>query len=138
MYPCCTCSATERWAGGTPLGAGDGNTPCCGCADDAAAGARGAAASLDASEPPRPFCAGGAPPLAAACAARFCTRQRYFWRCDLMFAFVRPSTFISRRIDFGFALSRPSAFTAASKRECRSGVHTNRRLRARASTGRGR
>ena len=26
------------------MGAGDGNTPCCGCADDAAAGARGAAA----------------------------------------------------------------------------------------------
>ena len=61
-------------------------------------------------------------------AARFCMRQRYFCRWDLMFALVRPSTFISRRIDFGFAASRPRAFTAASNRECSSGLHTKRRF----------
>lgn len=45
-----------------------------------------------------------------------------------MFAFVSPSTFISRRIDLGFALSNPRALTAASKRECKSAVHTKRRF----------
>mmetsp|Transcript_22640 Transcript_22640/g.55950 ORF Transcript_22640/g.55950 Transcript_22640/m.55950 type:complete len:227 (+) Transcript_22640:995-1675(+) len=69
-----------------------------------------------------------APPDAPTAAAFFCIRQRYFCRCDLMLALVRPSTFISRRIDLGFALSSPSAFTAASKRECRSVVHTKRRF----------
>lgn len=45
-----------------------------------------------------------------------------------MFALVNPSTFISLKMDFGLALSRPSALTAASKRECRSVVQTKRRF----------
>mmetsp|Transcript_36298 Transcript_36298/g.95704 ORF Transcript_36298/g.95704 Transcript_36298/m.95704 type:complete len:266 (-) Transcript_36298:655-1452(-) len=68
------------------------------------------------------------PVLLAASDARLAIRQRYFCRCDLMFALVRPSTLMSLRIVLGLAMSRPSAFTAASKRWWSSGVHTNRRF----------
>mmetsp|Transcript_13714 Transcript_13714/g.29576 ORF Transcript_13714/g.29576 Transcript_13714/m.29576 type:complete len:221 (-) Transcript_13714:697-1359(-) len=61
-------------------------------------------------------------------ASRFCTMHLYFCKCDLMFAFVKPSTFISRNIDFGLALSRPSWLHAASNRAWRSGVQTKRRF----------
>mmetsp|Transcript_37610 Transcript_37610/g.75250 ORF Transcript_37610/g.75250 Transcript_37610/m.75250 type:complete len:206 (+) Transcript_37610:579-1196(+) len=60
--------------------------------------------------------------------AFFIIEHRYFWRWDLMLAFVRSSTFISLRIVFGFAWSKPRALTAASKRACRSAVQTKRRF----------
>mmetsp|Transcript_6533 Transcript_6533/g.20345 ORF Transcript_6533/g.20345 Transcript_6533/m.20345 type:complete len:234 (-) Transcript_6533:234-935(-) len=94
---------------------------------------RGAALS-DESSPPADGSrlatfAGGAPPeppTLASDADRFCIMQRYFWRCDLMFALVRPSTSISLRMDFGLALSRPSVLHAASNCACSSGVQTKR------------
>mmetsp|Transcript_929 Transcript_929/g.2129 ORF Transcript_929/g.2129 Transcript_929/m.2129 type:complete len:273 (+) Transcript_929:537-1355(+) len=60
--------------------------------------------------------------------SRFCTIHLYFCKCDLMFALVSPSTFMSRKIDLGLALSRPRMLHAASKRACRSGVQTKRRF----------
>ena len=60
--------------------------------------------------------------------AFFCIEQRYFCRCDLMLALVRSSTFINLRIVFGLAWSSPKALTAASKRACKSVVHTKRRF----------
>mmetsp|Transcript_40881 Transcript_40881/g.131945 ORF Transcript_40881/g.131945 Transcript_40881/m.131945 type:complete len:319 (-) Transcript_40881:233-1189(-) len=69
--------------------------------------------------------AGRASPSPAS-AERLFIMQRYFWRCDLMFALVRPSTSISLRMDFGLALSRPSVLHAASNCACSSGVQTKR------------